>query len=76
MTWENSAITITTLLPIVGALVIAADAVGEGPADPRPSASCSRARRSCCSIAIAIGFDYGRRSARRLQFELDVSGSR
>jgi NADH-quinone oxidoreductase subunit M len=69
MTWENSAITITTLLPILGALVIVLV-----PSDRE------RALRGLgivftgaalvLSVAIAIGFDYGTEG---LQFELDVN---
>ena len=47
MTWENSAITITTLLPIVGALVIVCDAEGEGSAGPRSRDRRSRRSRWC-----------------------------
>jgi NADH-quinone oxidoreductase subunit M len=69
MTWENSAITIATLLPIVGALVIASM--------PRDK---DRAIRGLgivftgaalvVAVAIAIGFDYGTDG---LQFVLDVN---
>ena len=70
MTWENSAITITTLLPIVGALVIAADAAGQGSRHPRPRHRVHGQRRSCSPSAIAIGFDYGTDG---LQYVLDVN---
>jgi len=69
MTWENSAITITTLLPIAGALVIALM--------PRDK---DRAIRGLgivvtgaalvLAVAIAVGFDYGTDG---LQYTLDVN---
>jgi NADH-quinone oxidoreductase subunit M len=68
MTWESSAITITTLLPIVGALVIILvprdrDRMVRGLGILFTGAAL------VLSIAIAIGFDYG---ADGLQFVLDV----
>jgi NADH-quinone oxidoreductase subunit M len=74
MTWENSAITITTLLPVVGALVIVL----------MPSSKDRLIRALgivftgaalALSIAIAIGFDYGAPATAGdgLQFKLDVS---
>ena len=58
MTWENSAITITTLLPIAGALVIAVM--------PRDKERAVRAlgivftgAALVLAVAIAVGFDYG-----------------
>src|ERR687897_1113369 len=68
MTWESSAITITTLLPIVGALVIILvprdrDRMVRGLGILFTGAAL------VLSIAIAIGFDYGRDG---LQFVLDV----
>ena len=69
MTWENSAITITTLLPIVGALVIVAM--------PRDKERPIRAlgivftgAALVLAIAIAVGFDYGTDG---LQYVLDVN---
>jgi NADH-quinone oxidoreductase subunit M len=68
MTWESSAITITTLLPIAGALVIVLvpkdrDRMVRGLGILFTGAAL------VLSIAIAIGFDYGRDG---LQFVLDV----
>src|SRR5215210_3655459 len=70
MTWQNSAITITTLLPILGALVIVM----------MPS-SRDRMIRALgivftgaaliLAVAIAIGFDYGAKEG--LQFTLDAN---
>ena len=57
--WENSAITIATLLPLVGALVIALVPAGTRWC-VRGSASCSRVRRSPSRVAITFTFDYGR----------------
>jgi NADH-quinone oxidoreductase subunit M len=69
MTWESSAITITTLLPILGALVILLvpkdrDRMVRGLGILFTGAAL------VLSIAIAIGFDYG---TDRLQYELDVN---
>src|ERR1700675_2121446 len=69
MTWENSAITITTLLPIVGALVIVMmpkdrDRLVRGLGIFVTGAALVLA------IAIAAGFDYGKGG---LQYVLDVS---
>ena len=69
MTWENSAITITTLLPILGALVILfvpkdRDRMIRGLGILFTGAAL------VLSIAIAMGFDYGRDG---LQYELDVN---
>jgi NADH-quinone oxidoreductase subunit M len=68
MTWESSAITITTLLPIVGALVIILvprdrDRMVRGLGILFTGAAL------VLSIAIAMGFDYGTDG---LQFVLDV----
>jgi NADH-quinone oxidoreductase subunit M len=70
MTWENSAITITTLLPVAGALVIVL----------MPSSK-DRLIRALgivitgaalvLAVAIAIGFDYGAKEG--LQFTLDAN---
>jgi NADH-quinone oxidoreductase subunit M len=69
MTWESSAITITTLLPIVGALVIILV-----PKDRermvRGLGILFTGAALVLAIAIAIGFDYGTDG---LQFELDVN---
>jgi NADH-quinone oxidoreductase subunit M len=69
MTWESSAITITTLLPILGALVILLV--------PRDRERMVRGlgilftgAALVLSIAIAIGFDYGTDG---LQYELNVN---
>ena len=69
MTWESSAITITTLLPILGALVILLV--------PRDRERMVRGlgilftgAALVLSIAMMIGFDYG---TDRLQYELDVT---
>jgi NADH-quinone oxidoreductase subunit M len=69
MTWESSAITITTLLPILGALVILLV--------PRDRERMVRGlgilftgAALVFAIAIAIGFDYGTKG---LQYELDVN---
>src|ERR687898_2356912 len=69
MTWESSAITITTLLPIVGALVIILvprdrDRMVRGLGILFTGAAL------VLSIAIAIGFDYGTDG---LQFVLDAN---
>jgi NADH-quinone oxidoreductase subunit M len=69
MTWENSAITITTLLPILGALVILfvpkdRDRMTRGLGILFTGAAL------VLSIAIAMGFDYGTHG---LQYELDVN---
>jgi NADH-quinone oxidoreductase subunit M len=69
MTWESSAITITTLLPILGALVILLvpkdrDRMVRGLGILFTGAAL------VLSIAIAIGFDYGTDG---LQYELDVN---
>ena len=69
MTWESSAITITTLLPILGALVILLV--------PRDRERMVRGlgilftgAALVFAVAIAIGFDYGTKG---LQYELDVN---
>jgi len=69
MTWENSAITITTLLPLVGALAILLvpkqhDRLIRGLGIAVTGAALVLA------AAIAIGFDYGRDG---LQYVLDVA---
>ena len=70
MTWENSAITIATFLPLVGALVIALV--------PREKEHAVRAlgivftgAALVVAIMIAVGFDYD--AGTRLQFQLDTS---
>jgi NADH-quinone oxidoreductase subunit M len=69
MTWENSAITIATFLPLVGALVIALV--------PREKEQVVRAlgivftgAALAVAIMIARGFDYG--AGTELQFQLDT----
>src|SRR5262245_28007856 len=69
MTWENSAITITTLMPILGAVVILfvpkdRDRMIRGLGILFTGAAL------VLSIAIAMGFDYGKDG---LQYELDVN---
>ncbi len=68
MTWENSAITITTLLPLVGALVIAVMPKEKDRA-VRLMGILVTGAALALAIAIAIGFDYGRDG---LQYVLDV----
>jgi NADH-quinone oxidoreductase subunit M len=68
MTWENSAITITTLLPLVGGLLILLVPKDRG----RLIAGLGIAITGVALVlaaAIAIGFDYG---VAGLQYELDV----
>jgi NADH-quinone oxidoreductase subunit M len=69
MTWENSAITIATFLPLVGALVIALM--------PRDKEKATRAlgivftgAALVAAVVMTFGFDYGDRSG--LQFVLDA----
>jgi NADH-quinone oxidoreductase subunit M len=70
MTWDNSAITITTLLPILGALVIVLM-----PAEKdrliRALGIVFTSAALVLAVAIAIGFDYGGRSG--LQYQFDAS---
>ena len=68
MTWENSAITITTLLPLVGALVIAVMPKEKDRA-VRLMGILVTGAALALAIAITIGFDYGRDG---LQYVLDV----
>ena len=68
MTWENSAITITTLLPLVGALVIAVMPKDKDRA-VRLMGILVTGVAFVLAIAIAIGFDYGTDG---LQYVLDV----
>jgi NADH-quinone oxidoreductase subunit M len=69
MTWENSAITITTLLPLVGALVILL-VPKDREATIRGLGIVFTGAALVLAAAIAIGFDYG---ADGLQFVLDVN---
>jgi NADH-quinone oxidoreductase subunit M len=69
MTWENSAITIATLLPLVGALVIALLPKGSD-RTARMLGILVTGAALVFAVAIAIDFDYG--AASGLQFELDV----
>jgi NADH-quinone oxidoreductase subunit M len=69
MTWENSAITVATFLPVVGALVIALV--------PRSNERAVRAlgivftgAALVVAVALALDFDYG--AGGGLQFELDT----
>ena len=69
MTWDNSAITIATLLPLVGALVAALLPKGSD----RPARMLGIIVTGAAlvfAVAIAVGFDYGVGDG--LQFELDV----
>ena len=59
MTWDNSAITITTLLPIVGAVVIVC-MPKEKDRLVRGLGIVFTAVALVLAIAIAVGFDYGR----------------
>ena len=68
MTWQNSAITITTLLPVVGALVIML-VPKEQDRLIRGLAIVVSAIALVLAAAIAIGFDYGTSG---LQYELNV----
>jgi NADH-quinone oxidoreductase subunit M len=69
MTWENSAITITTLLPLGGALVILL-VPRDREATIRGLGIVFTGAAFVLSAAIAIGFDYG---ADGLQYVLDVN---
>jgi len=69
MTWENSAITIATFLPLVGALVIAL-VPKEREETVRALGIVFTGAALVVAILIAGGFDYGGRSG--LQFELDA----
>jgi len=68
MTWENSAITITTFLPIVGALVILL-VPKERDRLVRGLGIVVTAIALVLAAALAIGFDYGTDG---LQYVLDV----
>ncbi len=68
MTWENSAITITTLLPLLGALVIAVMPKAKDRA-VRMLGIVVTGAALVLAVAIAIGFDY---AADGLQYVLDV----
>ena len=69
MTWQNSAITITTMMPILGALVILIVPT-EKDRLVRGLGILFTGAALVLAIAIAIGFDYGRDG---LQFQLNVS---
>src|SRR6266513_1799237 len=69
MTWQNSAITITTMMPILGALVILMVPT-EKDRLVRGLGILFTGTALVLAIAIAIGFDYGRDG---LQFQLNVS---
>jgi NADH-quinone oxidoreductase subunit M len=69
MTWENSAITIATFLPVVGALVIAF-VPSRNDRAVRALAIVFSGAALVVAIAIAIGFDYGVSDG--LQFELNA----
>ena len=68
MTWENSAITIATLLPVVGAIVIALMPKSRE-REIRGMGIVVSGAALALAIAIAIGFDYGTDG---LQYELDL----
>ena len=68
MTWENSAITITTLLPVVGAVLILL-VPKERDRLVRGLGVVVTGAALVLAAALAIGFDYGREG---LQFALDV----
>ena len=69
MTWQNSAITITTLLPVAGALVIAL-MPKEKDRTIRLLGILFTGAALVLAAAIAIGFDYGKAG---LQYVLNVS---
>jgi NADH-quinone oxidoreductase subunit M len=69
MTWDNSAITIATFLPLVGALVIAL-VPSRNDRAVRALAIVFTGAALVVAVAIAVGFDYG--AASGLQFELDT----
>jgi NADH-quinone oxidoreductase subunit M len=69
MTWENSAITITTFLPLVGALAILL-VPRDREATIRGLGIVFTGAALVLAAAIAIGFDYG---ADGLQYVLDVN---
>jgi NADH-quinone oxidoreductase subunit M len=69
MTWESSAITTTTLLPILGALVIVLVPSGRERM-VRGLGILFTGAALVLSVAMAIGFDYG---STGLQYELDVN---
>jgi NADH-quinone oxidoreductase subunit M len=69
MTWDNSAVTITTLLPIAGALVIVL-MPAERDRLIRAMGIVVTGAALVLSIAIAIGFDYGNHAG--LQYSLNV----
>jgi NADH-quinone oxidoreductase subunit M len=70
MTWDNSAITITTLLPIFGALVIVL-MPSEKDRLIRALGIVFTGAALVLAVAIAIGFDYGAGSG--LQYGFDAS---
>src|SRR4051794_40879506 len=69
MTWDNSAITITTLLPLAGALVIVL-MPAERDRLIRALGIVVTGAALVLSVAIAIGFDYGNHVG--LQYTLNV----
>ena len=70
MTWDNSAITIATLLPLAGALVITL-VPRENEVTIRALGIVFSGAALIVAITILVGFDYGVGSA--LQFELDTA---
>ncbi|HET6713161.1 MAG TPA: NuoM family protein [Actinomycetota bacterium] len=69
MTWENSAITITTFLPVLGAIVIVLMPKDKDRAIRGLGIAITGAALAL-SLAIAVGFDY---AVDGLQYVLDVS---
>ena len=69
MTWQNSAITVTTMMPILGALVILM-VPKEKERLVRGLGILFTGVALVLAIAIAVGFDYGRDG---LQYQLNVS---
>ena len=69
-TWQQWAITITTFLPIAGAIVVLLVPSSKDKMI-RGLGVVTTALAFACSIAIAIGFDYSRSA--ELQFVKDVS---
>jgi NADH-quinone oxidoreductase subunit M len=69
MTWENSAITIATLLPLAGAMVIALVPKGNDAA-VRALGIVFTGAAMIVAIALALDFDYA--GGAGLQFELDT----
>jgi NADH-quinone oxidoreductase subunit M len=69
MSWEESALTITVFLPLVGAIIIAM-IPSEREENARPAALIVSAIAFALSLIVLAGYDFG---ARGLQFELNTS---